>query len=356
MHTTSILVLCALLQAGNEGTVPNQPERQRVVQPTQFLPGTPAASIQTVSPTTPPVAPAATNPKQLRFQGVLKLPKHNQVTLSAKERAVLMSLNTEQRDDDGNIIQDGDGNPMMIPIRKGLNVFKNQVLGNFNDRELHSVLEIKRAQLEVAKAERDKDTEKVYAARSLQVAMQDVKRMADANQRQAGVFAQADLDRAILVEHQARANLDLQKYTLEEIKTREVSVREAELNLTQFQIEDQKLIAPIDGMIVNIEAAVGELKKEGEPILEIVQLDTLHVIVPVNVKDYRPSDLDGKQAVIYVPFPNGRTETFQGAVIFCNPLVNVDSFEALIEVQNRRAGKHWLLQPGHDGVEVVIPL
>ena len=356
MLTTSILVLCSLLQAGNEGTVPNQPERQRAVQPLQFPTGTPTAPAQTTSPAVPPVAPAATNAKQLRFRGVLKLPKHNEVTLSAKERAVLMSLTTEQRDADGNILRDSEGMPIMIPIRHGLQVFKDQVLGNFDDRELHSVLEINQAQLEVAKAEREKDTEKVYAARSLQVAMADVRRMTEANQRQAGVFAQADIDRAILVQHQAVANLDLQKYTIDEIKTREVIVREAEINRTKVQIENQKLIAPIDGMVVSIGAAVGELKREGEPILEIVQLNTLHVVVQVNVKDYRPNDLSGKQAVIHVPFPNGRTETFPGEVIFCNPLVSINSFEVLIEVQNRRVGNYWLLQPGHDDVEVVIPL
>jgi len=356
MLTTAVVVLCSLLQAGNEGTVPNQPVRQRSVQPPQFPSGTPATPVPTAPPTAPPAAPAAAQTKQLRSKGVLKLPKHNQVTLSAKERAELVSLNTEQRDAAGNILRDSEGNPVMIPIRKGLYVFKDQVLGNFDDRELLSILEINQAKLEVAKAERNKDIEKIYAARSLQVAMQDVQRMTDANQRQAGVFAQADIDRAILVQYQASANLDLQKYTIEEIKTREVSVQEAELKRTKIQIEDRKLIAPIDGMIVRIEAAVGELKREGEPILEIVQLDILHVVVQVNVKDYRPHDLDGKQAVIHVPFPNGRTETFQGAVVFCNPLVTVDSFEVLIEVQNRRTGNYWLLQPGHDDVEVVIPL
>ena len=327
--------------------MPIQPERQRVVQPPQFIPGTSAA---------PPVTTAATNEKQLRFKGVLKLPKHNEVTLSAKERAVLMSLSTEQRDADGNILLDSEGKPIMIPVRHGLHVFKDQVLGNFDDRELHSILEINQAQLKVAKAEREKKIEAVFAARSLQVAMQDVKRMTDGNQRLTGTFAQADIDRAVLVQYQAEAQLELQKYTLEEIKTGELSVQEAQLNRTKIQIEDRKLIAPIDGMIVNIGAAVGELKREGEPILEIVQLETLHVLIQVNVKAYRPNDLSGKQVVIHVPFPNGKTETFQGEVIFCNPLVNVNTFEVLIEVQNRRVGNYWLLQPGHDDVEVVIPL
>jgi hypothetical protein len=74
MLTTAVFVLCSLLQAGNEGTVPNQPERLRTAQPPLFPSGTPAVPVQTPSPAAPPVVPAATNAKQLRSKGVLKLP------------------------------------------------------------------------------------------------------------------------------------------------------------------------------------------------------------------------------------------------------------------------------------------
>ena len=336
-----LLFLCSLLQAGNEGTVPRQP----VVQPTQI------ASIPDVPLVTYP--PPAAN-QFILHDGVLVLPKYNRVPLSAPERAVLASFKTEQRDADGNILRDSEGLPIMIPVREGMKVFKGQILGNFDDQELQSILKINQTQLDLAKSEQKKQIEVDVAAWSVHVAMKDVQRKKESNIRLPGTVSQAEVEQAELVQAQAEANLNLQKYNIEEIKSREVLVRESELERTKVQIGLRKLTAPIDGVIVNIEAAEGEYKREGDPILEIVQLDTLWVRAKVNVKEYNSSDFDGKKAVIHVPFANGRTETFPGAVVLCSPLAGVNLFEVCVEVQNRRAGNSWILLPGHTNVDIVI--
>jgi len=355
MGSVYFLILCSFLQAGNESTATIPPGRLPAVQQAPF---TPAAPVQTIPTAVQPAAPPSTEPKQLFFRnGLLDLPKRNRVPLAATERAVLMSLRTEQRDAAGNVIRDNEGNPIMIPITEGMNVFKGQVLGNFDDRELRCILKINQAELEVAKAEQDKDIEKDYAARSLQVAIANHLMLKEANKRHSGTYAAIEVRRAELEEDQARANLELQKYNIDEIKTREVTVRESKLEQTEVQIELRKLIAPLDGMIIKIGAAEGEWLREGDTVLEIVQLDTLWVQVKINAKEYSISDFDGKQAILHVTLANGRTETFQGAVVFCNPVVEAgNTFVVYIEVQNRRIGNFWLLQPGLDGVDIVIPL
>jgi hypothetical protein len=110
-------------------------------------------------------------------------------------------------------------------------------------------------------------------------------------------------------------------------------------------------------MVVEIKAAEGEWLREGDPVLEIVQLDTLWVSVDVLIKDYEISDVDGKSAVVQVVLANGKTETFQGTVVFCNPVIEAgDAFKAYIEIQNRRVGNYWLLQPGRRGIDITIAL
>jgi len=278
--------------------------------------------------------------------------------MAAPQSAVLMSLRTEQRDAAGNVLRDNTGNPIMVPLRKGMHVFQGQVLGILDDRELRSILKIDQAELEVAKAERDKDIEKKYAADSLRVAIADLEMMQEANRRLAGTYQTAEMRRADLKKEEAYTYLDLQKYNIDEIKTRAVTVQENKLDRTAVQIEQRKLIAPIDGMIVEIKATEGVWLREGQELLEIMQLDTLHVQVMVSVKEREISEVDGKRAVVQVTFANGKAETFQGTVVFCEQQIESDGrFRAFIEVQNRRIGNHWLLQPGRrDGVEVVIPL
>ena len=348
MSSFDALIFCLLLLQ-SEGNV-TAPQGRMLAVPTMPAQTTPIA--------VPFITQQTTERKQLSFRdGRLVLPRHHQVTLSAPVSAVLRSLRTEQRDATGNVMQDSEGQPIMIHISEGMNVFKGQVLGNFDDRELNSILKIKQAELEVAKAERDKDIEIEYAAHSLQVAIANHQMMTDGNKRLAGTYAATEVRRAKLEEDQARANLRLQQHNVEELKTRAVTVREHELAQTEVQIGLRKLNAEIDGMIVKIGAAEGEWLREGDPVLEIVQLDTLLARVKVSAKEYSFSDFDGKMAKVHVSFANGRVETFQGAVIFCNPIAEVgNTFEVTIEVQNRRVGNFWLLQPGLNDMDIEIPL
>lgn len=334
--------------------MPRPADRLPVVQPGPFTPTVPAS----VPTAVPAIAPPPAEVKQLFLRnGLLVLPRHNEVTLAATEQAELISLNTEQRDAAGNPVLDGDGNLIMIPVVEGMNVFKGQVLVRFDDRELRSVLKINQAELEVAKAEKDKVIEQRLAAHSVLVALADLEVMLEANRRVARTYSAMEVRRAELAKEQAEASLELQKYNIEEIKTREVVVQESKLEQTKVKIDLRQLITPIDGMIVEIKAAEGEWLREGDEVLKIVQLDTLWVRAKVNAKEYEMSDLDGKQAVIHVPLANGRVEMFQGIVV-CSPLVDHVShtFEVNIKVQNRRVGNFWLLQPGRDGVDIVIPL
>ncbi|MCL2005471.1 MAG: HlyD family efflux transporter periplasmic adaptor subunit [Planctomycetaceae bacterium] len=346
------LILCSLLQSG-DGAFQEAPTRPLPIPVRQ-----PRADVNpSVMPGNTPVAqPIARGENQLFFQNALiDVPKHNHVIIYSPERAALMSLNTEQRDAEGNILQDAEGNPVMVPVRRGMFVFKGQRLGHFENRELHSTLNINRAQLEVARAEQEKEIEAVYAAYGVLVSRNELQMIYEGNLRQPGLIPRIEVERAQLALAQSEANLELQKYTLEEIKTREVLVRESELERTKTQIEIRNLVSPIDGMIVNIHAAEGEWKREGEPILEIMNLDTVLVTINATTTRYRPSDLENKHAVAHVRLPNGSLETFPGRVVFCSPVVlGHDMFQAFVEIQNRRVGNNWLLQRGLTGVDVLL--
>ena len=360
MGSIGTFILCSLLLQ-IDGTVPQQPGLLPDTRQTQFIPTQPAVQQVPTAPIAdpPPVAVAQTSTRQARFSnGVSMAPKHNHVVLSAPERAgMLVSLATERRDAAGNLVLDSSGNPIFVPVTRGMNVFKGQVVGKFEDHELRSNMQINLTQLQVAKAERDKELEVEYAGRSLELAYTELDRMHEANRRVAGTVSEMEIRRAALACIHADVKLKLEKYILDEIKTAEVSVRESELERTRVQIELRRLVSQIDGMIVRINAAEGEWLREGHEILEIMRLDTLEVQVRARVDEYEISDLQGKPAMVRVAFPNGRAETFQGTVVFCHPQVlGDDAFEVYIEVQNRRAGNFWLLQPGRRDVEVAIAL
>jgi len=358
MGSIYALIFCSLFLQSDGIIAPQPPDRLPAVPTTPFVSAAPTTPTPIAPVAEPSIAPVATNARQARFDnGLSMLPRHNQAVLSATERAVLISLSTERRDANGNIVRDSGGNPIIVPITRGMNVFQGQVLGKFDDRELRSILRINQAQLEVAKAERDKKLEVILAAHGVRLAAAELAAMNDANRRHANTFPAMEVMRAELSRTHAEVNLELQQYILGEVRTREVVVRESELERTNVQIELRQLVSPIDGMVVQINAAEGEWLREGHEVLEIMRLDTLWVRVRASVDEYAISDLDGKQAVVRVVLPDDRAETFQGKVVFCNPRVEADGmFEVFIEVQNRRLGNFWLLQPGRADVGVVIQL
>ena len=351
MFFTSLLIVCSLLQVNNEVPLPGQRERQPTKQQPLTTPST-TVPTQLSAPSQPVV------PGQLYFQStLLKLPDYSQIVVPAPERAVLMSLKTEQRDADGNIIRDSEGNPVIVPVRRGMKVFAGQELGNFDDRELYTVRNMNQAQLEVARAEEKKQIEAEYAAQGVQVAMIELKAMVEGNKRVAGTFPEIEVRKAGLALAQAEANLELQKYNLEEVKTRETAVRESELARTEVLIDLRKIVAPIDGIIVDIKTAEGKWLREGDTVLEIVNLETLWVQVFVDARRYADYDVDGKPATIRATLANGKVETFQGKVIVCDPTTDSGyTFMTFIEIQNRRVGNYWLLHPGYCNVDIMIPL
>ena len=349
MFSSSILLFCSFFQIG-DGIQPSGPGLLPAVSPRQQ---------RQVEPVVSPAQPLPPTVPGHFTTGILELPTHNRVVLAAPERAVLRVLQTELRDAEGNIVRNSEGNMVMVPIRRGMNVFAGQVVANFDDLELHATKKINQAQLEVALSEKEKEIEVTYAAWGVAVAKQEYEGMVAGNKIVARTFPEMDVLKARLSYIQAEANLELQKYNIQEVKTREVAVRESELERTEVQIHNRKLIAPIDGMIVNVGAAEGMWLREGDPVVEIVQLDTMWVRVAIPIGQYQISELDGKQATVRVRFANGKTETFEGPVFFCDPTVKAgNTFDIYIELQNRRVGNYWILQPGHGGgsVDTVIAL
>ncbi len=342
-HTLIFLVLSQV--AGPPVGPPVHPPVNRT---TPVVVATPAT---TQPANTPEFAPTF-DPTVVRAEGLLHVPEWNKVGISAPVQAVLMSLKTEQRDAAGNVV--------LLPLRKGMHVVKDQVLGHFDDRELVQALAIAEAQLEVAIAERDKTIEIEHAKLAAKVAGVESAMLQRANELSAKTVSEIEIYKAGLAEAQAKAQHALHDYTINQVRTREAVVREKEVEAAKIRIEQRKLRAPISGLIVNIVKAEGEWFREGDPVLEILQLDTLWAKCSISGR-YDPAALDGKEAAIRIiggaeAGVDDNTEEFSGKVVFVDPRIQIGNIcEIFIEVQNRAKGRYWQLRPGQQ-VSVTIPL
>ena len=319
-----------------DGEVPQPAWRQQAA-----VPATPPRTANTTPavPTTFAPVVSAPRPDVIELRGKLEIPEWNRAIISAPIHAQLMLLKTEQKGLEGRSVA--------VPLRKGMLVTEGQVLGKFDDRELSWKRQIAEYELKVAKAEAEKKIEVEYAVKSVHTEQAGLAMLKEANSRHEGAVSQMEVLQAELKVEQALAYYELQDYNLKIIKSAEVDARAAQLAMADVLLELRQIVSPISGMIVKIEKAEGEWLREGEPVLEIVQLGTLCVVCKVNANLYDQNSVGGRGVSVTAPLPNGKTEEFPGKVVFVNPIIDSgDTFDVYIEVQNRPYGNSWLLQPG----------
>jgi multidrug resistance efflux pump len=128
----------------------------------------------------------------------------------------------------------------------------------------------------------------------------------------------------------------------------QMGVSQAELNATAENVKRRKVTAPLEGVVSELTRHIGEWVQQGEPLMKLVRIDLLRVEGRVGARDYRPSELYGKQVDIVVEFAHGKTETFHGKIVFVSPVLESSGdFVVRAEVQNRRdENGFWVLTAG----------
>jgi hypothetical protein len=67
----------------------------------------------------------------------------------------------------------------------------------------------------------------------------------------------------------------------------------------------------------------------------------------LNAADFSPSEVSSRPVQVSVQLARGRTASFQGKIVFVNPLVDAGGvYRVWADVVNRRDGDQWLLRPG----------
>ncbi|MDR1923097.1 MAG: HlyD family efflux transporter periplasmic adaptor subunit [Planctomycetaceae bacterium] len=305
--------------------------------------------------TTNPNGIAATSPtsaapvsNELTTNGMLEVPKRNQIVITAPCSAILMSLRTADGNSGENLTDDETDAITQTLITEGMYVKKGQLLGKLDDRTLQNQLKTDIAQLNVAIAAEKKVIEIEYAQKTVELAEIKLRQLKEANQLTRDTVPQIEILQADHERLQAVANVDLLRYVIENERSAETDVRRQMVEATKTNIKIRQLIAPIDGVITEIKKSEGEYVREGDSILEITQLETLRALCKVSAAYCSQSQLEGKDVTVQVKMVNEQVENFHGKIVFVNPKIITASneFEIYIEVQNQRVENGWRLQPG----------
>lgn len=151
-------------------------------------------------------------------------------------------------------------------------------------------------------------------------------RMAQLAERE--LIARAQLDTAVAAELVAEGRY---QDALEEVRNRQavLAQRRSELELARQQLDDTVLRSPVDGMIRERRAAVGEYLAAGAPVATVVRVDPLRLRVAVPERD--AADVRPGQTVRLAV--EGDPASYQGRVARLSPAIEEQSRTLLVEAE-----------------------
>ncbi|MDR1959970.1 MAG: HlyD family efflux transporter periplasmic adaptor subunit [Planctomycetaceae bacterium] len=267
----------------------------------------------------------------------------------------IIAMQTPKCDRSGRVMMASDGKPVMIDIRHGTLVFKDQIICQLDDRPQQAQKAYTESKLAIAKREAEKTIEVEYADAGSKVQNALYNISLRANERIANAVANAELIYQYLQCVQALLQVQKAQYDLDTKKI-ELDMHQQELNVAETEVKLRQIRSPINGMVVKIATEAGSVVREGEPIMKIVQLDKLKVVGKVECLKVDQRMIDKKHVTIKATYPGGHVEEFEGFVRFASPMIESGrTFEIEVEVTNRRDGDFWLLGPGKF-VDLTIPL
>jgi RND family efflux transporter MFP subunit len=153
-----------------------------------------------------------------------------------------------------------------------------------------------------------------------------------------GVVARSDFDSA-----DAAYKVALSRYqdAIEEIRNRQavMAQRRSELSLARQQLADTSVHAPLDGVVQEKRASVGEYLAAGAPVVTIVKMDPLRLRAEVSERDAK-NVRSGQNVRVTI---DGDTNVYVGQIMRLSPVIAQQSRMLLVEADVRNNGK---LRPG----------
>ena len=229
-----------------------------------------------------------------------------------------------------------------IHVSEGDAVDQGTLLAQMDDVEARLLEGRAAIELQLNKEKVTNDVEIRSAQRAVVFKQAEFKRVERASRDTPGSITISELEETRFRAEQAE--LDLEKAQHERRQDQlSADLKTKELELSQHNIDVRKIVAPINGVVVEVLRQPGEWVEPGEKVLRIVRMDRLRAEGMVHIRDL-PPDLRGAPVSITMELPGKGETTFQGKIIFVSPEISPVNGQVRVwaEVDN----KDGLLKPG----------
>ncbi len=248
----------------------------------------------------------------------------------------------------------GSGSIAKLNVEKGTVVQQGDVIGLLAEAEARANLDFAKARYNSAVYQAQSDIDVKVAIARAKVTQAEYEAAKEANGRTPGSFSVSEVRRlrfsaeasALEIEKE-QVNMQLAKYT--------ATAQGAEMAGAEDKLERQQIIAPLNGVVVDIVRQEGEYLREGDTVLRIVQMDTLKAGGFLNLKTDGREPLLGRAASVTFDVDRGRSETLNGKVTYVSPVPLQDGdYHVEVEFENRYDNGMWLALPEQPADVVIL--
>jgi len=207
-----------------------------------------------------------------------------------------------------------------IAVTEGNRVKAGDRLGRLDDRD--AALQVARAEIALRHAtEQAKNKVKLLQAEeTLKLARLELDRATSANQELARVVSESQLSKLRL--EVRRAELDVEQAIEDRAAAaRAVEAASNELAMAQRAQDRRQILAPMDGVVVDVRRRVGEWLEPGKFVVRLVRDDRLRAAGFVKLEQLT-APLEGQPATLLVELSGAKATAFTGRVTFVSPEAN----------------------------------
>ena len=241
------------------------------------------------------------------------------------------------------------GRVRAISVDLGSVVRRGQVIAQVDSQDYHlrvqqaeAGLAQARARLGLAPQGNDDriDPEQTSTVRQARAVYDEAKFNRDRAARlvEQGVIAKAEFDSANAAFKVAEGRY---QDAYEEVRNRQgiLAQRQSELDLARQQLKDTSVVAPLDGIVQEKLASVGEYMAAGAPVVNIVRMDPLRLRAEIPERESR-TVRTGQDVRVTV---EGDTNIYLGKIMRLSPVIAEQNRVLIVEADVRNNGT---LRPG----------
>jgi multidrug efflux pump subunit AcrA (membrane-fusion protein) len=239
------------------------------------------------------------------------------------------------------------GELLKLNVREGQQVQAGDLLAQIDDAQPKAQYDTAVGKLKVAEKQATDDVSVKYARAGAQVAALELEKNQQANAKTPGTVPEIEIER--LRFKKVEMVLSIEKALKEmAVAALQVEVAKAEMRTAAVSVKHRQVIAPLNGVVVELSRHEGEWVQPGETVMRLVRVDRLRVEGFLNAKEYDQAEICDRPVTVTVRLPHGQVVTVPGKVTYVRPLVETgDQFLIRAEVQNRVSPNGaWVLTPG----------